>query len=80
MFDQETSDKIAILRQKVLARTATLDEMKESILYLRQGRLTATVRPKKEPGEAKPKSSKAPTRDLDALFAGLEAALKGPKT
>lgn len=76
MFDTQTSDRLAELRQKVLSKNVSLEELKEAIVVLRQGRLTATARRKAQApdGEVKPRAKKAPV-DAQALFAGLEAAL-----
>jgi hypothetical protein len=62
MYDEATSFRLQELRAKVRANTATTEELRESLILLRNGRLTATNRPdatKKRPADrtAKPKPS-----------------------
>lgn len=61
MYDDQTRFRLAELRQKSLNNTATPEELREGLLILRNGRLTATNRaslnPAKKPADrtAKPK-------------------------
>lgn len=63
MYDAQTQSQISIYRQKAIEGTLTLDDMKEAIKMLREGRATA-----QSPGKAK---SKAPV-NVDSLFDALD--------
>jgi hypothetical protein len=69
MYDQDTQFRLAALRQKVLAGTASIDEMRESLVILRQGRLTHTVR-KAAQGKTSDRTAK-PAPSVGAMLGEL---------
>jgi len=68
MYSPETQSKIATYRQKALDGTLTLDECRESIKLLREGRETAQAAAKASKSRAKPPvSADALLNELDSL-------------
>lgn len=64
----EQINKIAELRMKSAAGTLTLEEMREAITIMRQGRRTAVDTAKKS------SKAKTPAKSADALLAELGGA------
>ena len=63
----ELQEKIALWRQKALDNTLTLDECKEAIIHLRQGRAAASAAAAKAG-----KGAKKPAVNTDALLDELK--------
>lgn len=68
MYSPETQSKIAIFRQKAVEGTLTLDECRESIKLLREGRETAQAAARASKSKSKPPANaEALLNELDNL-------------
>lgn len=68
MYDSQTSSQIAILRQRAIDKTLTLEELREAVKMLRAGRASATAAAK---ASGKSRATKAPV-NVDDLFSELD--------
>jgi hypothetical protein len=66
ILNPERQAEIASIRSKVLAGTASIEEMRRAVVILREGRMAAQA------ASAAKGRSKAPV-DVDALFNQLDA-------
>ena len=66
MYDAQTQSQISIYRQKAIEGTLTLDNMKEAIKMLREGRVAA-----QQAAKSSAKSTKKPV-NTDSLFSELD--------
>lgn len=69
ILSPENQSVIAGIRQKVLAGTASIEDMRNAVKILREGRMLAQAASK---ASGKSKASRAPV-DADALFAELDS-------
>lgn len=65
--DPQLAARIAEWNQRAIAGTLTREEMKEAIILMRQGRVSAAVASEK----SKASKSKAPPPDADDMLAEL---------
>lgn len=63
----ELQSKIALWRSRSADGTITQDEMKQAIIAIRQGRVSAAT----AAGESKKRTSKSPSRSADDLLSEL---------
>ncbi len=65
----ETINRVQELRRKIADGTITLDEQKEAIIFLREGRVSAAQSASKARST---KAKKAPTKTADDLLSELD--------
>jgi len=69
--DPSILQKLAVWRSRAMEGTLTEDEMREAILVLRQGRLSASVSAS-EKAKSASKSRKGPAKSADELLSELD--------